>query len=431
MPAGSLCRRNRQPPTYDPVTPLLVAPFALIPAVAGLAGSRDWIVAGLAAAVLGAWSAAYGRVFSAIMRGKAVTDPPVQARFDSLVRQCGLRNVVLEQVDMRGGVFANAVALPSITHPLVLMTSSLVERLDADETAAILAHELAHIEQYNPRVLRAMARTTWALIAAGAVLAPLARLTMPQDRGPLSMLWPAAVVVTLAVRARHRQKRETESDVRAVELTGNADALIRALTKLHAFARIPRRWDTDVEQHASHPSLARRIQAIHQAAGSASAPLAEAASFVAADGTRSITFHADRLEFSEPAGSHAITYGLLTTLRVEATRAAAPRLVAVDVARRRWTLSLQPADLARAQATLDVIDHRLGPGAAPAAAAVLHRLVAIIAVLVSVLGGQIAVALVAWLATLQPASSLLGAAGASAIAAAGVLWRDHIAIRPT
>ena len=32
MPAGSLCRRNRQPPTYDPVTPLLVALFALIPA---------------------------------------------------------------------------------------------------------------------------------------------------------------------------------------------------------------------------------------------------------------------------------------------------------------------------------------------------------------------------------------------------------------
>src|SRR5439155_1194966 len=117
----------------------------------------------------------------------------------------------------------------------------------------------------------------------------------------------------------------------------------------------------------------------------------------------------------------AMPYGLLTTLRVEARRAAAPRLVAIDAARRRWTLSLQPADLARAQATLDIIDHRLGPGTAPAAAAVLPRLVAIIAVLVSVLGGQIAVALVAWLATLQPASSLLGAAGASAIAAAAVL----------
>ena len=405
------------------------AALSLMPAVAGLAGSRDWIVAGLAAAVLGAWSAAYGRVFSAIMRGKAVTDPPVQARFDSLVRQCGLRNVVLEQVDMRGGVFANAVALPSITHPLVLMTSTLVERLDADETAAILAHELAHIEQYNPRVLRAMARTTWALIAAGAVLAPLARLTMPQDRGPLSMLWPAAVVVTLAVRARHRQKRETESDVRAVELTGNADALIRALTKLHAFARIPRRWDTDVEQHASHPSLARRIQAIHQAAGSASAPLAGPASFAAADGTRSITFHADRLEFNEPAGSHAMAYGLLMTLRIEA-RTAAPCLVAVDASRRRWTLALQPADLARAQATLDAVDSRLGTAPSPAGPIVLPRLVAIIAVVISVLGGQIAVALVAWLATLEPASSLIGAAGAAAIAAAGLVWRDHVASIP-
>ena len=117
---------------------------------------------------------------------------------------------------MHGGVFANAVALPSITHPLVLVTSTLVERLDPDETAAILGHELAHIEQYNPRVLRGMARVTWALIAAGALLAPLARLAMPQDRGTLSMLWPAIVVVTLAVRARHRRKRETDSDLEVI-----------------------------------------------------------------------------------------------------------------------------------------------------------------------------------------------------------------------
>jgi heat shock protein HtpX len=398
--------------------------LALFPGVAVMAGSRDWIAGIILAAILALWSRAYGRVFCAILHAKPVDDGVSLSRFAQILERCGLRHVSLKQVDMRGGVFANAVALPSLTAPAVLVSSTLVERLDADETAGILAHEVAHIEQFNPRVLRGMARVTHSLIAAGAVLAPAIRLAFPAGRGTLLMLWPAAVVVALVLRARHRQQRETDSDLRAVSLTGNPDALVRALTKLHAFARIPRRWDTEVERHQTHPSLARRIQAIRHAAGTAGAPLAETATFVDVDAKRTLTFHPDRLELHEgAAGSHAIGYGLLTTLRIDAGASAAPRLVAIDRSKRRWDVALRQCDLGRAQATLDVIDGHLAAAAPPAIPPVLTRVTAAIALLLSLMAGQIAVVLVAWLAMLQPA--LLGAAGASAIAAALLAWRDQ------
>jgi Zn-dependent protease with chaperone function len=120
-----------------------------LPVIAMMAGSRDWMVAGALAVILGSWAAAYGRVFCTVLRAEPVGDPAIVARFAQMVTQCGLSNVILKQVDMRGGLFANAVALPSASHPTVLVSSTLLQRLDAEETTGILAHELAHIEHYT------------------------------------------------------------------------------------------------------------------------------------------------------------------------------------------------------------------------------------------------------------------------------------------
>jgi Zn-dependent protease with chaperone function len=411
---------------------LIVAAFGfwvalgMIPVVAMMAGSHDWMLAGVLAVILGGWATAYSRVFSMLLRARPVGDPDILSRFAQLATQCGLRNPSLRQVDMRGGVFANAVALPSTTHPTVVVSSTLIERLDADETAGILAHELAHLEYYNPRVLRSAARVTYALIGAAVSVAPLIRL-VPQSRDIALLLWPVVLITTLVVRARHKQKHETASDLRAVELTGNPDSLIRALTKLHAFARMPRRWDVEFEQQATHPSLARRIQAIQSAAGTAPPALGQSTVFVDPAGERSVTFHEDRLEFGQGGtGCHSIGYGLLTMLRVDAKRSGAPRLVALDIANRRWEIGLRQSDLARAQATLDLVDTRLAavPGRPAVSLPVVRALVAL-AFLLSVLGGQSGMLLVAALGLLQPGSPLIAAVGASAFAAAGLLWRDH------
>src|SRR5262245_35483381 len=139
---------------------LIVAVFgfwvllAATPWLVSLAGTRDWIAAGVMALVLVVWSSLSPWIFRAILGARPVDDPAIVSRFTEMVSACALPAVTLEQVDLRGGVFANAVALPSARSSAVVMTSTLVERLDRDETIAILAHELAHIEHYHPRLRR-------------------------------------------------------------------------------------------------------------------------------------------------------------------------------------------------------------------------------------------------------------------------------------
>ena len=87
----------------------------------------------------------------------------------------------------------------------------------------------------------------------------------------------------MAWRVRDRQHHETESDLRAVALTGDPDALARALTKIHAYAHLPRRVDAEHEQQASHPSLARRIKAIRSATPGERPRVAANATFLSAD----------------------------------------------------------------------------------------------------------------------------------------------------
>jgi Zn-dependent protease with chaperone function len=402
------------------------AVVGMLPNMALLAGRWGWLLAVALGALVWGWGTAYGRVFAAVLRARPVGDPAIRSLFTQMSAQCALENVTLKQVDVGGGVFANAVALPSIAHPIVLVSSTLVERLDEDETAAILAHELAHIEHSTPRVLRTASFVMYGLIVASTLVAPLVRL-VPQFREALLILWPAALIVALVLRARHRQKHETESDLRAVAITGNPDALVRALTKLHAFARVPRRWDSEFEKRATHPSLARRIQAIHAAAGTVPASLAEPAVFISPDGKRSATIHADRVEFNEgSAGCHAIGYGLLAMLRVDVKSSGAPRLVAVDGSNRRWDILLQPGDIARAQAALDVVDGRLRAlPASPQPSFAAAQWLALAALVTAVAAGQLSVSLVAWIGVIQPSAPLLAAVGAATVGAAAVILRDH------
>ena len=84
----------------------------------------------------------------------------------------GIAATRFEYVDMRGGVLANALALPSLRGHSVLVTSTLLERLELEEVIAICAHELAHFDHFTRARLRRSSAATWALIAVG-MLSPM------------------------------------------------------------------------------------------------------------------------------------------------------------------------------------------------------------------------------------------------------------------
>ncbi len=304
--------------------------------------------------------------------------------------------------------------------------SPLLERLDPDETDAICAHELAHLEYHNPRRLRRQRLVCRSLVVAGALLTPLQLLLVPSLAWLTCSVWPLVVLISIAVLVHDRQKHETASDLRAIALTGNPEALVRALVKLHAIARLPRRRDADLERHMSHPSLKRRIQDIRAAAGTPPAALGDAAVVESADGTARIVFHDEALEWIEGASaSYRVRYDRLSELRIEATRTGQTSLLAADRTGHRWQMPVRVEDVARIQAVLDIVDSRLEISApANLLQPLLIRAVTFSVLIVSLNAGMLGVAMVLAMTLSRSEAPLLGAAGLASLAGAVLTWRD-------
>ena len=401
--------------------------LAFTPAIYKAAGGYGWLAGAAMGVVLVLWNAGSPRIMRTLVRARPVTDTELSSRFARLVETTGLPVPRLEQFDLNGGVLANAAALPSFRTSTVLMSRTIVDRFDPDEIEAIWAHELAHLEHYHPRRLRRLNVFNHLAIAGAVLFTPALRVALPSLENYGSIVWPIAVLVMLARLAKSRQQHETASDLRAITWTSNPEALIRALTKLHVIARLPRRWDADFERHATHPSLARRIQAIREAAGRPPAALGDAARFLAPLGMASVTFEDDALVWKESESvMHRFAYSALGELRVDVTNAGHSRLVATETTGTRREIALADEDIARAQAVLDIVDGRLGgPATVSRFRAVSARLTAGVAAVLALVVGQFAMLFVGLLAMLQPTRALRAAAGVAAFATAAIIWRDR------
>jgi heat shock protein HtpX len=398
----------------------------VLPILADLAGSRDWMVALALAVVLLAWNARSTDSVRFLLQTKAIQNPPLVARFVALAQASTAGLPLFEQVPLRGGAIANAIAVPSLRRPAVLFTDTLLARLDEEEIVAIAGHELAHVEYFNRQRMRRINTVNLLLIAGSLVTVALERMLAGSFASP-AIFWPCVVIGTLAWRVRDRQKHETESDLRAVALTGNPEALARALIKIHAFAHVPRRMDAEHEQHASHPSLARRIKAIRAAAPGTPPIAGTPAPFVSPDGRLQVTFGERHLEWREgETALHSLSYAHLTELRLGAVSPSSMHLLIVERSGQRWTIPIADADVARAQAALDSVDCQLGDAtpSAPGTWPVLERVFTLLAVSFAVMAGQMATVVLALLALFRPAAPLVAAAGAAMVAGAGLTLRQ-------
>ena len=399
--------------------------LAALPALAGVAGSYGWIVALALGLLLVIWNARYTDAVRLLLRATAIDNPDLVAKFTALAHASTAGMPRFEQARLGGGAIANAIALPAVSRASVLFTDSLLSRLEDDEIVAICGHELAHLEHYNAHRVRRLNAANLLLIAGSLTAVAISYATSPSSLSP-SIFWPCIVVAAMAWRVRDRQQHETESDLRAVALTGDPEALARALTKIHAYAHLPRRIDVGQEQQASHPSLARRIKAIRSVRPGERPTVAVNATFLSADGSIGVTFADARLEWREgDAALHSLSYSHLTELRLHARPSGPTRLLVVERSGRRWDMPLADGDAARAQAVLDLVDGQLAESAAstslwPAA----QRAFTLLAVSIAVLSGQMATMIVAVMALARPAAPLIAAAGAALIAAAGLAPRE-------
>lgn len=129
-------------------------------------------------------------------------------------------------------------------HAVVAVTNGLYEKLDRDELQGVIAHELAHVRNYDIRYTTLVAVTVGAI----ALLADFALRRMwwagptrSRNRdasGPLIVI--AVLVAVLAplsarlLQAAVSRRRETLADLGSAQMTRYPEALARALEKIEA-----------------------------------------------------------------------------------------------------------------------------------------------------------------------------------------------------
>jgi Zn-dependent protease with chaperone function len=410
--------------------------IAIAPALVGEASpdtAWGWALGGMVLGVL--WLHFHGAIVTGVLRARPLTRPDLDLPFRNVFERSTITRPSMWRAGERGGLLANALALPSARGHGVLFFDTLIEQLTPEETTAILAHEVAHLEYFDARLGRMHAASVGATIGVLSVAAWIA--TRDRDLTWLmTHLWPLLAFGALYLRASRMRAHETTSDLRAVELSGNAEALVSGLIRLHALNHVPRRLATSAEDTATHPSLARRIRDIRAHAGIVEPTLVDPTVVASSEPGRFVIFGATAVSFvwadvdpsasEETIRAHArrlesTGYAELADLRLT-TSAAGVALTAVDRQARRSTFPLSPGDTARMQRVLDVVDQRLGGGSPAARSQVADRITAGLVLGLGVTLTSFAGAVPALLALMRPSRRILtalaaGLLGASAIGA--------------
>jgi Zn-dependent protease with chaperone function len=342
----------------------------------------DWIGAGLTLALLLGLAALHLRMLSTVLQMRPLESGSLRERLEAVAAQarCAAPEILVFGPD--GSSWCNAFAMPHVRRPRVLFTRALLGRLDAAAASAVFAHELAHLEEFDRPRLRALQALVGGLCVVGSFGAPLLGLLGPGLAEWFPLPWIVLLLALSLLRLSYSRGHEAASDLRAIELCGDGAALIRGLTELHVANALPRRWRADVERMSTHPSLARRIQAIREAAGlpedeAETQPLllrsrkqSGQAALLDAEGTHwleGLPPDAAPDEACEAAEKrHSLVYEELVELQLEHRRGGA-QLRAQTRAGETHELALVPDDLALLQARLDHIDGRLAPLGAAAA----------------------------------------------------------------
>ena len=410
--------------------------LAFTPAIISAAGSAGWPVAALLAVALVLWNIFYAQILRRVLGATPLSREDLVPRFAAILARARAAAPHVLRFGFPGGRVVNAFALPSRPRGTVVFGDQLLELMEPDEVAAIFAHEVAHLEHFDGKRLTHARVTMWAIIGLTVVVVPLLDQWMLALPRLLESSWVMAVGLGLLLMGAARQKHEAESDLRAVELCGDPEALVRALVKLHALAHLPRRWSLDFERHASHPSLARRVQVIRAAANTTPArldrplvvPTATTGTFVVLDSERAewlegvaVGTPIDATALREHASrSRSWRYSELVELRVRPGSSHKISLVATERSGKTWSVPLRPEDVGLVQEALDVVDVRLAQrsetGSLPA---LLVRAVAAVGMMAAIVAGSaLSVFVAALIALIRPHVAPLSALAVASIGAA-------------
>ena len=395
--------------------------LALTPWLIRSSGSYAVAASALAAVTLIAWNRWFGRIFLVLFGARRLDDPDWLEAFQPVADKASVPPPGVWIAETAGGFVPTAFALPAVKGGGVLFLRPLLDRLPQREAVAVFAHEVAHLEQYTPRVLRVLEVVTLALIATAVLLPHIVAATSPERVTLAVSLWPFGVLGLLLLRTRLQKPLELEGDRRAAELCADPEAVASGLMRLYAMARMPRRIDVEVERWATHPSLARRVQALRALAGSPAEEAITPLTFVSVDPEGVVTFDVEGLRV---AGTVA-AYRDLHELRLELRGGSKPQLISRDRSGRVQRIDMRDEDAPAVQAMLDRVDGLLAPELPSGPALAIQRasvLAAGAAIVALFWASTLSVFAVASLAAIRASVPTLSAAAVATMGGGAIAW---------
>ena len=133
---------------------------------------------------------------------------------------------------------ANAFATGrSPGHAALIVTRDLLQALDHEELAGVIAHELSHIRSRDSWTLTVTATLAGAVAILGATILAVGKLVRGGGGGgggavAAVLFGLLAILTAVAAQLAIGRQREYAADQAAAELCGSADGLIQALEKL-------------------------------------------------------------------------------------------------------------------------------------------------------------------------------------------------------
>ena len=116
--------------------------------------------------VLLAWLYFYNDVLGAILGARPIAAPALLEAFEPILAKARVRRPRLIHAGPRGGLLINAFALGAARGDTVLFFDGLLDEMTPAESAAVLAHEIGHLEDFAAR--RWQVYSVAPLLVAGA-----------------------------------------------------------------------------------------------------------------------------------------------------------------------------------------------------------------------------------------------------------------------
>jgi Zn-dependent protease with chaperone function len=224
------------------------------------AGFCLWRTGGPRMLALCAVAAVASWVVCARLRGERVTVRPLlvgdlRERISALAGKAGVKLNQIAVVPADRWRDANAYALQGNN---LWITDYLLKQLNVLEVDAIVAHELGHLKLKHPEWL--------ARIMIFGMIGGFFGITLWLTQFDFLSAYvpPLPVVMLLVMLVLYFVARQFEfsADRQAIRLTGNPEAFISALAKIHRLSLMPMQWGHWHEQLLTHPSTNRRLTAV-------------------------------------------------------------------------------------------------------------------------------------------------------------------------